>query len=197
MSSSGRYLDIYGIYTEYPSHLIPRALGLAKPLDRPRPVPPLPLDEAPPLVGGGSRDSRPLAFENFFGVGLEMVVGGGFSTKEVSVVLGKEGSVSLYSPRSSPTGHGYISRDHEKSDVHECCLAVHVASSLRRPGPTCVYRLLVSAYRPGWQLTPPAVVAYLSAPRSVLPCERTRRWGPGVENSQPRLDGAQQPSPKT
>ena len=71
-----------------PAHLIPRALGLARPLGRPRPVPPLPLDEAPPLVGGGSRDSRVLGFENFFGVGLEEVaVGGGFSTKEVSVVL--------------------------------------------------------------------------------------------------------------
>ena len=70
------------------SHLIPRALGLARPLGRPRPVPPLPLDEAPPLVGGGSRDWRVLGFENFFGVGLEEVaVGGGFSTKEVSVVL--------------------------------------------------------------------------------------------------------------
>ncbi|KAH6989450.1 hypothetical protein BKA56DRAFT_575808 [Ilyonectria sp. MPI-CAGE-AT-0026] len=65
------------------SHLIPRPRGLARLLPRPRPprVLPLPLDEVPRAAG--SRDWRASGVANFDA----LVVVGGFSMKEVSVVL--------------------------------------------------------------------------------------------------------------
>ncbi|KAJ3552323.1 hypothetical protein NPX13_g11144 [Xylaria arbuscula] len=68
-------------------HLNPRARGRTRPLVLPRPVPPRPLDEAPPRDGPGTRDCRESGAANFLGVGLEAV--GGFSTKDMSAYFGE------------------------------------------------------------------------------------------------------------
>lgn len=57
------------------------------PLDRPRPAALRPLELVPPRDGAGTRDCRGSEAANFLGVGLEAV--GGFSTKDMSVVLSR------------------------------------------------------------------------------------------------------------
>jgi hypothetical protein len=102
-------------------HLIPRPLGRASPLGRvPRvpavPLPPLaaPLVDVDPLVlveGAGTRDWR---FEaGVWYLSEDLVEVGGFSTKEVSVVLG------LVSLVVSVVGLGC---------AHECSLGIDFAS---------------------------------------------------------------------
>lgn len=74
-------------------HLIPRPRGLASPLDRPRVLPrgiPLPRLDWPRVAG--RRDWRGSGVANLD----DLVVVGGFSTKDISVVLC---IVSVYFPK--------------------------------------------------------------------------------------------------
>lgn len=111
----------------YLRYFTPRPFAaLARPLPRvprspPRAAPPLPAAGALPPRGAPIRDAG-AGVENL-GVGFEEV--GGFSTKDVSVVLCA--SKTAVSHMVWPGGSSRIS-------LHECCLAVYLAAKPIRVG---------------------------------------------------------------